>query len=362
MNRAETVIVGGGPAGAAAACRLAALGHEVVLFERTSGPHHKVCGEFISIDTQAQLKALGIDPAQHGAACIERLAVHTAAGSASVALPFTASSLSRYRLDELLIGAALAHGATVKRDAAVRATRRDKSGWQVEADGATVLCRNLILATGKRGLRGMADERDNSLVGLKMHLRPTPHIRDMLDGQVALVFFSSGYAGMEPVEGGIANLCLVLQREIVAQNGASWPALRDYLMDAHPLLAEVVTNAEPVFDKPLAVVCPDGSFLRRETTQAFPVGDRLAHIPPFTGDGLGIALRSAELAADHIREGSSPAAYLSVARKLLAPRLRTAGTIGALSATRLGQSLLMRAANHPLLLREMTRRTRLLSG
>src|SRR4051812_4363966 len=39
MTRAETVIVGGGPAGSATACGLAALGRDVVLIERTAGPH-----------------------------------------------------------------------------------------------------------------------------------------------------------------------------------------------------------------------------------------------------------------------------------------------------------------------------------
>ncbi|MGH6789180.1 MAG: FAD-dependent monooxygenase, partial [Pseudolabrys sp.] len=62
MTRVETAIVGGGPAGAAAACGLAALGRDVVLIERSDAPHHKVCGEFLSVETQAQLSRFGIDP------------------------------------------------------------------------------------------------------------------------------------------------------------------------------------------------------------------------------------------------------------------------------------------------------------
>ena len=44
MRRAETVIVGGGPAGSATAFGLAALGRGVMLIERTAKPHNKVCG------------------------------------------------------------------------------------------------------------------------------------------------------------------------------------------------------------------------------------------------------------------------------------------------------------------------------
>ena len=75
MRRVETVIVGGGPAGAATACGLAHLGREVVVVERAHGPHHKVCGEFLSIETQSHLHRLGINPAALGAVEIDRITV-----------------------------------------------------------------------------------------------------------------------------------------------------------------------------------------------------------------------------------------------------------------------------------------------
>ncbi|MEO8799183.1 MAG: FAD-dependent oxidoreductase, partial [Polyangiaceae bacterium] len=46
MNRA--LVVGGGPAGAALAIKLARAGKDVVLLERDPVPAHKVCGEFLS--------------------------------------------------------------------------------------------------------------------------------------------------------------------------------------------------------------------------------------------------------------------------------------------------------------------------
>src|SRR5258707_15675800 len=70
MMQAETVIVGGGPAGSATACGLAALGRDVMLIERAAGPPHKVCGEFLSLETQPQLQRLGVDPPALGAAPI----------------------------------------------------------------------------------------------------------------------------------------------------------------------------------------------------------------------------------------------------------------------------------------------------
>jgi len=102
MTRAETVIVGGGPAGSATACGLAALGRDVVLIERTAKPHHKVCGEFLSVETQTLLQRLGVDLSGLGAVPIEQVAVYSSRRSVTSALAFRALSLSRYRLDDAL--------------------------------------------------------------------------------------------------------------------------------------------------------------------------------------------------------------------------------------------------------------------
>jgi SAM-dependent methyltransferase len=61
VRSVDVVVVGGGPAGASTACGLAIGGREVVLIERSLGAHHKVCGEFISPETQGHLAHLGVD-------------------------------------------------------------------------------------------------------------------------------------------------------------------------------------------------------------------------------------------------------------------------------------------------------------
>src|SRR4029077_5823688 len=103
MTRAETVIVGGGPAGSATASGLAALGRDVVLIERQAKPHNKVCGEFLSVETQTQLQRLGVDPSALGAVPVEQVALYSSSRSVTSALPFRALSLSRYRLRAALL-------------------------------------------------------------------------------------------------------------------------------------------------------------------------------------------------------------------------------------------------------------------
>jgi flavin-dependent dehydrogenase len=363
MTRAETVIVGGGPAGSATACGLAASGRDVVLIERAAQPHHKVCGEFLSVETQTQLRRLGVDPSVLGAVPIEQVAVYSSSRSVTSALPFRALSLSRYRLDDALLRRALDSGARLKRNVAVKSVTPDGAGWNVLCDdGETIYCRHFVLATGKLGLRGVEDARDGSLVGLKMHLRLAPDARRALEGRVELFFLDGSYVGLELIENGIANLCFVLPRATVARLGSGWPALRGHLASALPSLAERLAGAEPLWDKPMAVVCPTGGHLHRQREEAaiYRVGDRLAHIPPFTGDGLAIALASAALAVGHIRRGRPPDAYLAAARQLTASPIRLASIVSGLARSSGGRNLMLGAAAcAPSLIGTIVRRTRL---
>lgn len=361
MRQVEVAIIGGGPAGAATAAGLAALGREVLLVERAGGPRHKVCGEFLSLETQTQLLRLGVDASALGAVPIERVAVYAARRSVTAALPFRGLSLSRYRLDEALVRCAERRGAEVKRSAAVRSVRPDAGGWIAACDdGDAIRCRQLVLATGKKTVRGLSDARNDALVGLKMHLRLADGVRRALEGRVELSLLAGGYIGLEPVEDGIANLCLVLPRALAARLGPGWAALRGHLAAALPALGERLDGAVPLWEKPLAAVCPAGGYLHREPDPAvYRVGDRLAHIPPFTGDGLAIALASAALAVEHIRLDRPPAAYLAAARRLTGRGIRLASIVSGLAQWRGGRTALLGAAAcAPRLIGAIVRRTR----
>ncbi len=220
MRSVETIIVGGGPAGAAAAIRLAAAGREALLVERHAEPHHKVCGEFLSIETQDIVRRLGIDLGAQGAVPIDSVSIHAGKRAASASLPFRALSLSRKQFDAALLDRAQQAGAQLKLGVSVQAVTRENDGWSIRCDdGANLQARHLILATGKHGLRGVSDSRDGSLVGLKMHLRLPADRASTLARRVELFMLDRAYVGLELVEDGVANLCLVMAREQAAQLG-----------------------------------------------------------------------------------------------------------------------------------------------
>jgi flavin-dependent dehydrogenase len=364
MNSVETIVVGGGPAGAAAACRLASAGQEVVVLERVREPHHKVCGEFLSIETQTMLRSLGIDLLACGAVPIDRVGIDIGSRHTERALPFRALSLSRHRLDAVLLAQAERAAAQVSRGAAVQSISREANGWVARCDnGQGLRARNVVLATGKHRLRGLDDQRDRSLVGLKMHLRLSALSRNALQQRVELFMLDRCYVGIELVEDGTANLCLVMARELAAELGPGWHALCAHLTAASRRLAGCLESAEPLFDKPLAIVCPTGGHIERGTPPAlYRVGDRLAHIPPFTGDGLAIAVASGALAADHILQGTSSAEYFHAARALVRQPIAIAGIVSRLAQHRLGRALMSAATMVPGAVGAVVRNTRLPSA
>jgi flavin-dependent dehydrogenase len=360
MIDVETVVIGGGPAGAATGAALAAIGRKVMLLEKSSAPHHKVCGEFLSAETQQYLAALDIRPMELGAVPIEQIALSSGKSVATTDLPFRGLSLSRYHLDEALLRRAEGNGAIIKRGTAARSVVRDESTWTVNAAEFSVRCRNLVIATGKVPLRGFEDDRDPSFVGLKIHLRVEGRVLESIRRKTLLLFFEQGYTGLQPVEGDTVNLCWLVSSRLVKSVGRSWDAWRAYFAQCAPVLADI-TEGKPLRAAPLAIVCPRGGYLHRaRTPRAFYVGDRIAHIPPFTGDGLGIALATAALAAAHIAANASAGEFARTAEALILGAIRNASLLATIGQTGMGRTVLTKAAAcMPRLLSAAVRQTRI---
>ena len=365
----EAVIVGGGLAGAATAGILAQAGRPNLLIERETAPAHKVCGEFLSIEAQAYLARLGVDLDELGASRIASVRLIHGRRSAEVDLPFTARGVSRMNLDEALLRRAASSGARVVRGPRVRRIGTDRHGILVHADGLGELrAPTLLLAAGKHDIRGVKRPTTgtaNDLIGFKLHYRLAERQRLALDGRVEVVLFDGGYAGLQAIEGGAANLCLVVTQDRFRAVGRTWQGLLDSIGDEAPALAERLDGAAPLFERPLSISqIPYGFVHAPDPTEPeglFRLGDQAGVIPSYTGDGMAIALHSGCLAASaYLTDGQAASVYHRRIRQDIVRQIRLASLFYEAGRRPSGQRAILRlCAAWPAVMRYVASLTRI---
>jgi flavin-dependent dehydrogenase len=307
VRQVPALIVGGGPAGSAAAIRLAAGGVAAELIERQAAPQDVVCGGFLGWDALAVLKRLGVDPAELGARPIHRLRLVSGRRVAEAPLPRPAAGLSRRTLDAALLDRAAAAGALVRRGVSAKAaegkTIRLDTGEEIEAQA-------LFLATGKHELRGLQrplTRRAAGAVGLRTSFEPSQRTRAELASFIELHPFDGGYAGLLLQEDGRVNFCLSVAAARLRSSGGVPELLRDLAREA-PRFGERLAEAG---DEPWLSISnvPYGWRVRDTEANLFRLGDQAAVIASLAGDGIAIALTSGLAAADAHLAGRSANQY-----------------------------------------------------
>ena len=360
---ADALIVGGGIAGGALAAHLARAGRHVVLIERQSGPHDKVCGEFISAEAAYYLRELAVDLKTLGAVTIGSVTAYNYRDVVSAQLPFEAFSLSRRVLDEAILRRALYCGAELRRGRAVRSLQWRDGRWIAKLDGdAMVTARAAFLTTGKHDLRGFKRPpgRQNDLLAFKLHWRLAAEQHAALGSAVELFLFRGGYAGLELVEGGIANLCLVVRRTHFKSLDSRWDFLLSALRSELLPLRERLTGSEPCWQRPLAISSIPYGYLRQSGDGPWRLGDQAAVIPSFAGEGISIAFHSARLAARFYIEASSQAEFESRLASDIGLQVRAATLLSRMFMHRSGQTAAMVLARRiPLLMGNIAQHARI---
>jgi flavin-dependent dehydrogenase len=324
----EVLVLGGGVAGCAASIALARKGCSVTLIERDAAPRHKVCGEFLSGEALEDLHALGIDVASLGAVPIEYVRLAAARRAAEAPLPFPAASLTRKALDAALITEAAAAGVNVVRGLSVQSLSRTNTGvWQATlSDSSTHEAPTVFLATGKHDLRGHTRPKDpEQWVAFKMYFQLSPAQTAELADASELMLYPGGYGGIQPVEGGIANFCCVVQRRYLARAGHRWEGFLTSIQRDCPHLAMRLDGAKELLDKPVAITHIPYGYIRGTTEGGlYCIGDQAAVIPSFTGDGISIALHTARCAVAAYLAAEPAPAFQARLRSALLPQMRLA--------------------------------------
>jgi geranylgeranyl reductase family protein len=311
----DVAIVGAGPAGTAAAVHLARAGRSVVLVDKATFPRDKCCGDGLTTGALRLLEGLGLDPATVASwTPVDDVVVRSPSGR-EVTFPLPrhqglfAAVARRTDLDAALVDLARAAGAGVLEGHACTGARVDGDRVVLDVEGLGELrATHVVAADGMWSpLRKAFGVNDRSYLGEWHAFRQYFTGVGPRAATELMVWFEPdllpGYAWSFPLAGGRANVGFGIQRgeQPTKTMKQQWPELL-----ARPHIAEFLgAGATP--EAPHKA-WPIPARIERATLHAAGgrvlfAGDAAAAADPMTGEGIGQALLTGELAAEAILGG-----------------------------------------------------------
>jgi geranylgeranyl reductase family protein len=327
----DVLIVGAGPAGAAAAAQIARFGHTTLLLDRHPFPREKVCGDGLIPDALKSLKTLGLyDAVRQVGYPVDKIVVLSPSGI-RVEIPARCVTLKRRRLDKLIVDEAVAQGATF-RVAAVKRMRQEADGM-VSADlvGSDIpICARIgILATGAdvsllERLR-MLDRKEPSGIAARCYIRSQVSVDELIvsfDRSIA-----PGYAWIFPLGNQEYNVgCGVFfdgRRRGKVNLRLAFDTFTSRVAPARALMNRA-ESVGPLRGARLRSGLGGSSFYNGGSI--LTIGEAAGATYPFTGEGIGKAMETASLAARQVHEALEHSTkeplhlYPSLVNKHLVPR------------------------------------------
>lgn len=320
----DVAIIGGGPAGTAAALTLNKRSDvRVAVFERSHLDTPKV-GESLSPGARALLHYLGVWDRFEREHKLSLLGSEAAWGSDSLgAMDFILTLhgagwvLDRERFEMMLAEEAERGGAKVHTGTAVSACRFDGSLWHLDLGGQTVAARYVIDAAGRSSpfsvAAGMRRQRNDALTALTARLPRAPQQAQMTRVEAE----EDGWWYAAPLPSGELITCFFSDAERIhagrLSDPAIWSARLKQTRHIWPLVAGMV-------DETLTLeALPAFSSLLQGGDPAKPIiaaGDAIAARDPLSSSGipnaLGSGIQAARVAADALfGQGALKPAYLA---------------------------------------------------
>jgi menaquinone-9 beta-reductase len=303
----DMAIIGGGLAGLCLSIQAARAGYSVVLFEKETYPFHRVCGEYISLESWNFLEELGIPLSDLNLPIIRKVVVTSPGGQRlERELSLGGFGISRFKLDQLLADLAEKNGVKLHTGTKVTDVHFGQEEFEISCESAGNVpghwsARVVAGAFGKRSNLDVKWKRDfvshkpgklNNYIGVKYHVRyNTPA------DTIALHNFQNGYCGISRIEDGKSCLCYLATANELSLAGNSIGKLEQTFLSRNPYLRDILENAERLYDEP--VVISQISFEKKNLLEnhVLMIGDAAGMITPLCGNGMSMAMHGSKIAS-----------------------------------------------------------------
>ena len=373
----DAIVVGGGPGGSSAAGYLAMAGKSVLLLEKGVWPRDKICGDAVGGKSLSHVKALGVKETLERSPHFRVTGIKFSSpkgNTVRVALPEedvqrleAGYALPRIQFDHLLFDRCQQlvreNGGMVVQDCAVKDVLFDDggdgddpglgSGNQRHAKGVVVtiggrkgeqrtyFSREIVGAAGyqcpvakavvKESFSEEMVDNTHYCGGYREYWRNVEGCSGGV-GDIEIHFVDSivpGYFWIFPVSEDVVNVGVGMVINLLKKEKKKLKALQKDVIENHPLFKQRFANSEMIEGSGKGWQLPFGSPRKKEKNQPRRasmngirlVGDSASLVDPFSGEGVGNALVTGELAANHILAGKSPKQYQEEMWAMLGPEL-----------------------------------------
>ena len=296
----DTAIMGGGLAGLSLAIQLSRKGYRVVLFEKETYPFHKVCGEYISMESWDFLLQLGLALNEWKLPRIKQVIISAPNGrSITEALPLGGFGISRFKLDAALAVIARGAGTLLFENTKVLGIEYEKDLFHILTSTGSFRAQTACAGFGKRSNLDVKwkrsfihSSRNQNYVGVKYHVRAK-----FPENRIALHNFSGGYCGISRIEEDRYCLCYLTLAENLKKSNQSIKEMENNILKRNPKLREVFEQVEYLYENPLTI--SQISFAKKSQVEdhVLCVGDAAGMITPLCGNGMSMALHGSKIAA-----------------------------------------------------------------
>jgi flavin-dependent dehydrogenase len=301
----DLAIVGGGLAGLALSIQTVKSGYKVILFEKEQYPFHRVCGEYISLESWDFLQGLGVDLRSLDVSYIKRLSVSDIHGrSFEQKLPLGGFGISRYKLDHVLAQIAKQAGVIVYESTRVNGIHFSNGHFSIESVKGNFISKVVAGSFGKRSNLDVKWKRPfvvakknklNNYIGVKYHIR-----YDFPGDLIALHNFKNGYCGISKVEGNQYCLCYLTTAGNLQNSNNDIRKMEQNILSVNPHLKKMFSDCERLWKEPVTI--SQISFDKKNLVEdhVLMVGDAAGMITPLCGNGMSMAMHASKIASEEI--------------------------------------------------------------